>query len=585
MSRPLYTPLSASPSTSASTSPSTATRAHRSCLLRRVTVRYTDRTVLDGVDLSVHPGDRLAVIGDNGAGKSTLLGVLAGTVPVDAGERHVEIPGGIALAEQNPVFAPGASVADAVDHLARDVRALEREITGVSARLATAPPDEVPHLLELLGEATDRFEARDGHRFDLRVTRALDELDLGGLDRRRPVATLSGGQRARLSLAVALSSRAELLLLDEPTNDLDHRALDWLSHRMAAHRGGLVVVSHDRELLHTAARDILSVEDGTLQRHGVGYRGYLRARETARRRQLRAHEQWKQDVTRHESLLATTSAHLRSIPRKQERAAFGHGAFRARSSDHGATGRIRQAKDALEKLRAHPVPPPPQQLAFTPHFPPGTESGPLVTLDPGRVTGAGEPVLSVAPSTGGLQIRAGDRWLVTGPNGAGKTTLLRALAGETGQVGTVRRRAGTRVAHHRQATGLQGSRTLRDTFAAAVGLAPDDATEALLTLGLFTARDLRTPVGELSAGQRRRHELAVAVTVDSDVILLDEPTNLLAPDLVEQMHDALSRYPGAVVTVTHDRRWLADTARLTPAGRLRYATVTPTCTGGLVDIP
>ncbi|MGJ0184509.1 ABC-F family ATP-binding cassette domain-containing protein [Corynebacterium glyciniphilum] len=558
------------------------TAAHRECLLRGATVRYADHTVLNSVDLVVQPGDRLALVGDNGAGKSTLLGVLAGAVPVDSGERRVEIPGGCAFAEQHPTFPPDASVDDAVDHLARDMRSLEQDIAEVSARLATASPADLPHLLDLLSHCTDRFEARGGYELDLRIDKALHELGLGDVARTRPVSMLSGGQRARLALAVALSSKPELLLLDEPTNDLDHTALDWLSRQMAGHRGSLVIVSHDRELLDTVAKDIIGVDGGSLRRYGLGYQGYLRARESERQRQRRDHEEWQAELTRNQRIVDATSVRLRAIPRKQERAAFGHGAFRARSSDHGATSRIRQAKDRVGQLRAEPVPPPAERLVFTPHFPPSEVSGPLVSVAPGAVTGAGEPPLALTPTTGGLEIRAGERWLVTGPNGAGKTTLLRVLARE---IGHATAHPGVRVAYVRQDISTPGGRTLQDTFAEAVGMAADDAADRLLTLGLFTERDLRTPVDRLSVGQQRRRELAVAVTVDSDIILLDEPTNHLSPDLVEQLEDALRDYTGAVVTVTHDRRWLNNAARVTPDRLLRYATATPTTTGGVLDTP
>lgn len=556
------------------------TAAHRECVLRGATVRYADHTVLNNVDLAVQPGDRLALIGDNGAGKSTLLGVLAGTVHLDSGERHVEIPGGCGFAEQRPTFSPGATVDDAVDHLARDMRALEQNIADVSAELATASPAELPRLLELLSRYTDHFEARGGYELDLRIERSLHELGLGDIARTRPVSTLSGGRRARLALAVVLSSRPELLLLDEPTNDLDHTALDWLTRQMTEHRGSLVVVSHDRELLDTVAKDIVCVDGGSLRRYGAGYRGYLRARDAERQRQRRDREEWRADLTRNQAIVDSTSMRLRAIPRKQERAAFGHGAFRARSSDHGATSRIRQAKDKVERLRADPVPPPPEPLVFTPHFPSRGLSGPLASLPPGDVTDADEPPLSVATSTGGVEIRSGERWLVTGPNGAGKTTLLRALAGD---IGHVTLHAGIRVAHVHQDISVSGGRSLRDTFAETVGMTVDEAADTLLSLGLFTDGDLRTPFDRLSVGQRRRHELAVAVTVGSDMILLDEPTNHLAPELVEQLEGALRDYAGAVVTVTHDRRWLRNAARTTPAHLLRYATVSPTPAGGVLD--
>jgi macrolide transport system ATP-binding/permease protein len=184
-----------------------AVRSHRICELRSATVRFAERIVLDRVDLAVGASDRLAVIGDNGAGKSTLLDLLAGAVTPVAGETRVVIPGGIAHAAQEPRFPAGASVQDAIDLLLADLRALESRIQRCAERLSSAGDRDQPALLEELGELIDRFEARDGYGVDRRVDAALDQLGLGAVDRGRPVEGLSGGERARLALAVALSQR------------------------------------------------------------------------------------------------------------------------------------------------------------------------------------------------------------------------------------------------------------------------------------------------------------------------------------------------------------------------------------------
>ncbi len=528
--------------------------------LRELTVTFADRTVLDRVDLVVGPQDRIAVIGDNGSGKSTLLSVLAGTVTPTSGDREVDLPGGFAVAEQGPVFADDATVSKAIDHLLHDIRTLERVITEVTGALEVAPAAELPSLLDQLSELNDVFESRGGPTLDRRLDAALDQLGLGALDRARPAAELSGGERARLSLAAALCSGADLLLLDEPTNDLDEDAVRWLERQLDTHRDALIVVTHDRSFLDRFARDIIEIRDAHLHRYGDGYRGYLRARDAERLRIRREYELWCTELARADKLVVTNALLSSEIPRSREKPGFGHGAFRTRSADHGATGRIRQAKARASQLRSAPAEVPADPLSFTPDMG-GAEPAdsdnpmPLVTLLPGHLELPGALPPLYLDST--LEICPGDRWLVTGPNGAGKSTLLRVLAGElaTGHRGASEE---LRVSWLRQTLSPVPEETTVEVFAQSTGMYPDDAEPSLGQLGLFSPEDLVRPVSELSVGQRRRLELAAAVTAPGDLLLLDEPTNHLTPDLVEQLEAALVDFPGAVVTVTHDRRWLEN---------------------------
>jgi len=563
--------------TAPSSQNTSATRArHRICSIRNGAVRFADRVVLRNIDMTVGAQERVAVIGDNGTGKSTLLQVLAGTVRLTSGDRAVDLPGGLALAEQQPHFPPESTIADALDELLADVREIETATQHINEKIANASESELPGLLDGLAELVDRFEARDGYGVDQRVDTALDQLSLGGLDRTRLVGSLSGGERTRLALAAVLSSRSELILLDEPTNDLDDDGVAWLEERLSQHRGALVVVTHDRVFLERIATDIICIEDGELRRYGNGYAGYLTARYAERQRLLDQYQAWRQELSRSEALLASNSFRLAAIPRKQERAAFGHGAFRARSSDHGVTGRIKQAKERVARLRADPAPKPADPLRFTPDF-----SDPSPAQKPDAPTD--RPLLltahSLANSADGtqpglaldsLEVHEGDRWLISGPNGAGKTTLLRALAGEFAlQEGTIWQRPGLRFAWLRQEPTSEMESTLVDTFAATTNTYVEDAADALLALGLFASRDLTLRLKELSVGQRRRLEVAIAVSAPSDILLLDEPTNHLSPELVEQLEDALRDYPGAVLTVTHDRRWREKTLAQGDAQRIQ----------------
>ncbi|MFH8729714.1 ABC-F family ATP-binding cassette domain-containing protein [Streptomyces termitum] len=510
--------------------------------LTEVTKRHDDRhaprrTVLDRVSLTVRPGERLGVVGDNGSGKSTLLRLLAGVETADNGTVDIDAPGGLGHLAQTLDLPPTATAGDAVDHALAEVRELERAIRDAEATLDPAGLD--PAGLDRYAALLAAYEARGGAGADRRVETVLRRLgEPAPLDRARPLGTLSGGQRARLALAGVLAADPELLLLDEPTNDLDDAAVAWLEERLRAHRGTVVAVSHDRAFLDRVATAVLEVDEDrhTLRRYGDGYAGYLTGRAAERARRVREHEEWKEEAARLRALADVNIDRFSAIPRKAPAAFSGAGAFRARSRAHGAMSRIRAARERLARLDAHPVPAPPEPLVF--HAAPEGEGAP-VELTGAAVAGR------LAPVT--LRLEPGERLLVTGPNGAGKSTLLKVLAGElTPDAGTVRTP---------RRTGLLRQDTAPPTDPRTVGAAFGEGREdELLALGLFTARDLATPVRLLSVGQRRKLELARLVTAPADLLLLDEPTNHLAPALVEEIEAALASYRGTLVVVSHDRR-------------------------------
>ncbi|MEV4565007.1 TlrC/CarA/OleB/SrmB family ABC-F type ribosomal protection protein [Nonomuraea sp. NPDC049419] len=522
------------------------TAAQAQLTFHDITKRYDTRVVLDRVSFTVSPGERIGVIGDNGAGKSTLLKLMAGAERPDNGDLTVVAPGGVGYLPQSLELPPDATVADAIDRTLADLRDLEARIS------------EAGHALAVGGSAMDayarlvaEFEARGGYEADARVDAALHGLGLPGLDRSRPVATLSGGERSRLALAATLAAEPELLLLDEPTNDLDDRAVAWLEQRLRAHRGTVVAITHDRMFLERVTSTVLEVGEGRVRRYGDGYDGYLAAKAAERAARLRAYEEWRQELARHSALVSANAGRLAAVPRKLTLASMGTGAWRARSRTHGAAGRIRQAQQRVQRLTANPRTPPPDPLRFT--------TVPTTT----GVSATGEPVAVVALDgvevvgrlrLDALTVRAGERLLVTGPNGAGKSTLMRVLAGDLRpDAGTVVRTGRAGLLRQDEAAGPP-ERTLLAAYAHGRPGSLDEHADALLALGLFRPADLRLRLGELSYGQRRRVELARLVSDPVDLLLLDEPTNHLSPDLVEQLEEALASYQGALVIVTHDRR-------------------------------
>ncbi|MFE4170889.1 ABC-F family ATP-binding cassette domain-containing protein [Streptomyces sp. NPDC056909] len=533
--------------------------------MKDVSKAYGDRSVLDQVSLTVRPGEKAGIIGENGSGKSTLLRLLAGAERPDSGEITVSFPGGVGHLAQTLGLDPLCTVQDAVDSALAEVRELERRLREAEEALGEAGDEE----LTAYGELLTAYEERGGYQADARVDAALHGLGLARVTRGRPLGSLSGGERSRLALACVLASAPELLLLDEPTNHLDLRATGWLEEQLRAHRGTVLAVTHDRVFLERIATTILEVDRDTraVTRYGDGWQGYRTAKAAARQRWRQDHLEWLAEVARTEELVAASGQRLAATG-KDPRQGFGK---HRRAHEAKLSGQVRAARQRLWRLRQEPVPAPPEPLRFAPTLnsgaAPGAVQAPAGAEGTGGLSGAGSGQGVVAELAGvvvgdrlrvaALRVRAGERLLVTGPNGAGKSTLLRVLAGElrpdSGSV-TRPRRVG-RLAQDLPA--VPSRLPLLRAFAADRPGPPEEYEDELLGLGLFRADDLAVPVASLSVGQRRRLELARLVTRPVELLILDEPTNHLALALVEELEEALRSYAGALVVVSHDRRFRA----------------------------
>lgn len=517
-----------------------------------VTKTFLGQTVLEDVSFSVAPGEKVAIIGENGSGKSTLLRIVAGVEEPGNGVVTVTAAGGRVYLPQRFEPTPGARVRDIVDEAFADLNALQRQLREAEETLGSATPEE----LEQYGDRLAEFEMRGGYEVPARVEAALDALGLPGLDQDRPLDTLSGGEGSRLALAAALAADPELLLLDEPTNDLDAAALDWLEGRLRGHRGTVVVVTHDRAFLERVTTVLLEVDGDRhrVQRHGNGYAGYLAAKAAARAAWVREYADWEAEVRRQERLSENAGRMLASISSKGPAHFSGAGQHRSRSSSTATSGKVRNANERLRRLIAEPVRVPPEPLRFAVPNEPAAADPSVGGHDPANIAELADTRVDGRLAVDWLRVAKGDRLLVTGPNGAGKSTLLKLLAGDLqpdhGSVRTARR-----VGYLRQ-DGEQRDphRTVLEAFSAGRPGLPEEYERDLLAMGLFWPEDLDTPVSRLSAGQRRRLDLARVVAHPSDLLLLDEPTNHLSPVLVEELQEALHNFPGAVIVVTHDRR-------------------------------
>ncbi|GAA3494072.1 ABC-F family ATP-binding cassette domain-containing protein [Streptomyces prasinosporus] len=515
--------------------------------VRSVSKSYNGRLVLDAVSCTLAAGERTGIIGENGSGKSTLLRLLAGAERPDGGEVTVRADGGVGYLPQDGTLPAHHTVQQAVDEALSDLRAMQARMRDLEAAMADGTGDNAQVLAEY-GDLLTAFELRGGYEADARVERALHGLGLAHLPRTRAIGDLSGGEQVRLRLAALLAASPEVLLLDEPTNHLDDQALTWLEDHLRTRRGTTIAVSHDRTFLDRVATTLLEVDADrrTVTRYGNGYTGYLAEKAAARRRWEQEYARWEAEVAAQREAAAVTARRVAPgrAMKDGNKMAYDRAAGRVQQS---VAGRIRNAEERLRRLLADPVPRPPEPLRFTLASPKGGRlQGTVLEATGVTVTGR------LAPTD--VTVKAGERLLITGPNGTGKSTLLTVLAGRLApDTGQVTRRG--RIGHLPQepAPGRPGE-TVLQAFARGLPGHPDEHTETLLALGLFTPDRLTARVTDLSTGQRQRLALARLLSRPSDVLLLDEPTNHLSPSLIEDVEQALADYPGTILLVSHDRR-------------------------------
>ncbi|WP_035764122.1 ABC-F family ATP-binding cassette domain-containing protein, partial [Arthrobacter sp. H20] len=506
---------------------------------------YGDRLLLDHVDLAIGSGERVAVVGENGAGKSTLMRLLAGLETPDGGA--VAVQGAVGHLPQTLNHSSSDTVTTVIDAALSRIRALEADLLACEASLDSADSDE----LDRYGALQSEYDLHEGYAVGSRVDAALSQLGLGDLQRDRTLDTLSGGEQERLALACLLADPAAILLLDEPTNHLDDDAISWLERELASHRGAVVAVSHDRSFLRTFATTIIEVDGDRrgLRRYGDGYAGYLSAKAAERSRWEQEYQQWR-DAKEAERIKAAAVESRMGYGRRRDGDKMGYD-FKQGTVQEAITSQKRNAQERLRRLEEAPVDRPPQPLVLSAQFGGQSLTGPVLEL-----TG-----VSVGDrlSVESLRVLAGENLLVTGPNGAGKTTLLNVLAGLCPvDVGTAIQRGRLGYLPQELPQHRQPSMRLLPAFAAGLRGGLDEHADRLLNLGLFRTADFFVPVGSLSAGQYRRLALARLLVGRYEVILLDEPTNHLAPVLVGELEEALARYQGTLVVVSHDRelqRW------------------------------
>ncbi len=506
-------------------------------------------TVLDGLTLTVGAGDRVGLVGPNGAGKSTLLRLATGQLSPTRGRVSL-IPDSatIGLLAQELAPAAGVTVIDIVADRT-GVAAAQRELDAATADLATSAPDAA----DRYDLALDRWLRLGAADLDQRLAATLDRIGLRSSALEQEAATLSGGEQARVGLAIILVSQFDIVLLDEPTNDLDIAGLDQLETFLLGIDRPVVLVSHDRRFLDRVISSVVELDPHTLTAsvYGGGWQGYLEARDVARRH---AEEQYDQYVGQRSQLGErarterdwATSGVAKAKKNPKDNDKVQRKAKMERTEQLAA--RARRTEKAIERLEVVDKPWEPWQLQF--EIGQVERSGDLVAELRDAVVAQG--AFRLGPVT--LEINAGDRVLISGPNGAGKSTLLSALLGERAPIAGTHRLGRSVVVGRidQQRTRFDAATELIVGFIEATGTTIAEARSTLAKFGLGSDH-VKRPTSELSPGERTRALLAVFQASGVNTLVLDEPTNHLDLPAIEQLEQALAKFTGTALIVSHDR--------------------------------
>jgi ATPase subunit of ABC transporter with duplicated ATPase domains len=495
--------------------------------VRDLEIRIGARVLMSEVNFRVDKGDKVGLVGRNGAGKTTLTKILAGDGQPSKG--FVDRGGEIGYLPQDPRSGDPEELARTRILNARGLGDIAAEMVKCTEDMGSVEEAVYNHAMNRYSELEERFQSAGGYAAEAEAATIASNLNLKDHILDQPLKTLSGGQRRRIELARILFSNAETMILDEPTNHLDADSVVWLREFLKGYQGGLIVISHDVELVEETVNRVfyLDAMRCVIDIYNMGWRQYQKARETDEERR-------KRDRAIAEKKATTLQIQAAKFGAKASKAVA------AKQMVRRAESLLSQLDDVREVDRV-------AKIKFPDPAPCGRT--PLMAENLSKSYGSLEIFTAVD-----LAIDKGSKVVIIGMNGAGKTTMLRMLAGlDTPDTGKIVPGHGLKIGYFAQEheTLDVTKSVLENMQRAAPQLADTDARKVLGSF-LFTGDDVNKPAGVLSGGEKTRLALASLVVSSANVLLLDEPTNNLDPASREEILRALSTFTGAVVLVSHD---------------------------------
>jgi ATP-binding cassette ChvD family protein len=495
--------------------------------MRKARKAHGDKVILDDVTLSFYPGAKIGVLGPNGAGKSSVLKIMAGLDQPSNGDAFLTAGYSVGILMQEPELNEDKDVLGNVEEGLGEIKAILDRYNEIAEKMAVEYSDELMTEMGVLQEKIDHANAWD---LDSQLEQAMDALRCPPPD--ADVSVLSGGERRRVALCKLLLSQPDLLLLDEPTNHLDAESVAWLEQFLERFPGTVLAVTHDRYFLDNVAGWILELDRGKGIPYQGNYSGWLEQKQA----RLALEEKGE-------------SARRRALAREMEWAGMSQKARQAKGK-----ARLQRYESLLAEEANVQI----DRLEI--HIPAGNRLGDVVVEAAGLNKGFGDRLLIEDLD---FSLPPGGIVGVVGPNGAGKTTLFRMIAGrEQPDSGALRLGESVELAYVDQSrAALDGEKSVWEEITGGVDrlrVGPREvSSRAYVSSFNFRGGDQQKKVRDLSGGERNRLHLAKLLRTGANLLLLDEPTNDLDVDTLRALEDALERFAGCAVVISHDR-WFLD---------------------------
>ena len=499
----------------------------------KLTKAYGTDVVLEDASFAVNAGEKIGIIGRNGAGKTTLLNILSGEWEATEGEFFVSKDARIGYLKQRDNFFRSDTLIKSIDDIFKDIHEVEKELEQVTEEIENMSRKGLTPSHEMLEELDDlhiKYEALGGYTYKSEITGVLTSMAFTKDDYDKKISELSGGERTRLALAALLLEKPDILLLDEPTNHLDIDTLRWLEQYLAAYKGTVLIVSHDRYFLDKVVNRIFEVEHLHLYSYNGNYSRYAEQKRLRRESELKAYNNQQREIRRQEDMIRIMMEHNTE-----------HLVKRAQS-------RVKRLAmiDRLEKPEGEDAK---MKFRFKQDFKSGNDV--VIAEDLGKTLYDRAPFRHLFSHVN-FDIKRGEKICIVGPNGVGKTTLLRMLMGELKPT-EGRFKLGTNVAFGYYDQGqqllhddLNVIEELRDSY----HLYNDTELRSILGRFLFRGEDVFLNVGSLSGGEKARLTLVKLMMSGANTLILDEPTNHMDIESKEVFEEALAEFEGTAIIVS-----------------------------------
>lgn len=490
---------------------------------------YLGRPVLEEASASIESCDRIGLIGGNGAGKTTLLRLIANLEMPDEGNISGSEQVSIGYLAQKKDNLTGESFYSELSSAFAPLKQLQHTAEKLSKQLSAVSPDssEYQVLSQQYASVQTEFEQRGGYQMEVKLRRVQNGMGFAGTPDDAPVANFSGGEKTRLELARLLLQEPDLLLLDEPTNYLDFSTLTWLEEYLSSYPGAFLVVSHDRLFLDRCVQKIWEISAGRLTVFSGNYSHYWVQKKEQRRYQAKQYQKQNQKVQELKEYIA-------------------------KNKSRASTAKMAHSRERMLSRMEPVAKPPPMPMSprfqFVYDFEPTEE---VLSLTDFSVSVGVQRTLFEHLS---LTLRRGERWAVIGPNGSGKSSLIRAILGEIPASGRVRWGQNVTIGYYRQELDqFRPENTLLEELWHRYPTFSEHTIRSLLAQVCLTGDNVMKKVCEISGGEKAKLAFALLMLQKPNVLILDEPTNHLDLPTREALEEALNRYTGTILFITHDR--------------------------------